>query len=64
MRLISDKTYAYSSNYEIGLFDFVKWIIFTFIYLSVMCAAQLLILNIYNNNEVDIVSRGMLPSVN
>lgn len=64
MRLCSDKSYPYAATYEIGLCDFIRWILFTVIYIMVMCFAQFIIVAVYNQNEMDIVSRGMLSSVN
>ena len=64
MKLCTNKLYPYATTYDIGLCDFIKWILFTIIYIMIMSFAQFIVLAIYNNNEVDMTTHGMLSSVN
>lgn len=63
MRLLSDTKYAYSSDYRIGLLNYMIWIIFVIMNIFFMCLVQYFILCLFRDNEIDMASRGVLISV-
>ena len=64
MRLIADKKYPYSLNYQIGIIDLARWWMCIIFNIIIMYVLQYFILSFYNGMEMEWMSRGVLLSQN